>query len=153
MIKIVEIPKELYHILEKTANQSKAEKCGILIGYHHKNKIVITHIIENKTAEDQSSVGVTRVMKDIWSELNLIARDFSPSDYIGEWHTHPSGLNIPSFIDILSMVSILDSQDYGYLEDVILIIGILKKGLKCWNFSKDGYSSVSLQNIADDKKT
>ena len=107
---IIEIPKELSKIITNAAEVSYEERCGIVVGYSKKNSIKITHLLEDRSTNNRSRYGVTRTIKEIWPELNTIAKDTS-SDYIGEWHTHPFGSSYPSITDIIGMQSILENRE------------------------------------------
>lgn len=150
MRRIVEIPTGLYQIIVQAAVESNVERCGILIGYRDNNKYVITHVLEDETATNRSYVGVTRNIQGVWEDLNSIAQDYSPSDYIGEWHTHPSGLQKPSFIDIVSMLSIVGSVEYGSLKEILLLLGLPNIGCQGWLFSNDRVSKLLLRVITDE---
>ena len=43
--------------------------------------------------------------------------------YVGEWHTHPDNLPIPSLTDIKAMNNIVNHKDVSIQNPVLLIIG------------------------------
>ena len=120
----IQIKTDLLDHIEKSARNFSYECGGILIGYQKKDDIVVTHIIEDIESEERSPSHFIRVTKNIWTELNNIAKNYHPSDYIGEWHTHPAYFNKPSMIDDLSMLKIVNSKYYRDLHQIILCISI-----------------------------
>ena len=134
---VVKVPLNIYETINNAAKESVVERCGILVGYKSNHEYILTHIIEDKNTNDGTSLGVTRTTKGIWNELNFIARDHYPSDYLGEWHTHIAGTPAPSFIDIKTLYTLLNSKYYSFLDEIILAIETPDKGVAFWLFTRD----------------
>jgi proteasome lid subunit RPN8/RPN11 len=123
--------------MENAAKLSSVERCGILAGFATGLRFTVTHLIEDRQSKHSSSLGVTRTIEGIWDDLNLIAKDHLPSDYIGEWHTHAGGKPYPSSIDVMTMLTILGSEHYGQPAELILAIGTPANGVNFWSFTEE----------------
>ncbi|MFW9997964.1 MAG: Mov34/MPN/PAD-1 family protein [Candidatus Odinarchaeota archaeon] len=132
----INVPSKIIEYIENAAKTSSVERCGILAGFFTVHKFTVTHLVEDKQSKYSNSLGVTRTIEGIWSELNLIARDHSPSDYIGEWHTHAGGKPHPSMVDITTILSIIGSKHYGQPAELVLAIGTPTSGVYFWFFSE-----------------
>ncbi|MCR4030653.1 MULTISPECIES: Mov34/MPN/PAD-1 family protein [Flavobacterium] len=97
---------------------------GFLIGYYSEsqNHLRITDtILPNKYKGtpymfEREVIGVESKLKQFYTE--------DPKKYyIGEWHTHPNNLAIPSTVDIQAVKSIADNPEVSIKNPALLIIG------------------------------
>lgn len=54
--------------------------------------------------------------------------------YVGEWHTHPDGIPIPSNTDLKAMTEIAESNEVNIENPILLILGIDKTEMKLGAF-------------------
>lgn len=97
---------------------------GFLIGYYSEsqNHLTITDtILPNKYKGtpymfERDAIGAESKLKQFYTE--------DPKKYyVGEWHTHPNNLAIPSTIDIQAVKSIADDPEVSIKNPALLIIG------------------------------
>lgn len=142
------IPQSLFIQFEQIRNsQSEVERCGILIGTISKS-IKLTHQVEDPYPTNQSQTSVIRNIKAIWKKLNRIARDYSPADYIGEWHSHPHGSPYPSSIDSNAMKNIVRSDEYRNLSEVVLCV-IGAHEIKFWLYGLNKHIELKFETFED----
>ncbi|WP_371806873.1 Mov34/MPN/PAD-1 family protein [Candidatus Lokiarchaeum ossiferum] len=143
-----EIQKSLYN---QYFNRDKhwsyqLERCGILVGKKISDEyFLITEIIEDVNPISQSPFGVFRSTEHIYPKLIESIEQNPDSDYLGEWHTHPNGPNSASFIDILSMRSMINNPIYGDIEWAILLIIIKYQREILYYFDKKGFEIIKLE--------
>lgn len=97
---------------------------GFLIGYYSfsQTQLNLTDtILPNKYKStpylfERDAVGIEDKLRNYFSE--------NPQKYyVGEWHTHPDNLPIPSSTDINAINSIANHKDVSITNPVMLIIG------------------------------
>jgi len=97
---------------------------GFLIGYYSEsqNHLRITDtIFPNKYKGtpymfEREAIGIESKLKQFYTE--------DPKKYyVGEWHTHPNNLAIPSAVDIKAVKSIADDPEVSIKNPALLIIG------------------------------
>ncbi len=98
-------------------------------------------------------------------ELNRVKKERSRKlvSYIGNWHTHPGLLPIPSNIDIAGIAQILEADDFSMVKNFLLIIQPLDKSFNVGGFlfSKDDFTKdyievrcpLNLAKFDDNKRT
>ncbi|MCF2140411.1 MAG: Mov34/MPN/PAD-1 family protein [Candidatus Lokiarchaeota archaeon] len=121
----VEIEEKLYNRFFRDVKYEnyKKERCGILVGKKINNELYrITDIIEDENPISQSPFGVFRSTEHIYPELIESIKRNPDTDYLGEWHTHPHGPDSASFIDKLSIKTMIKNPIYGNINWVILLI-------------------------------
>lgn len=100
---------------------------GFLIGNYSDDlkKLNITNtILPNRYKATQflferENIGIKEQLEQFYKE--------NPQKfYIGEWHTHPNNLPIPSNTDIIAMNNIANSKEVAIQSPVFLIIGYNK---------------------------
>lgn len=99
---------------------------GFLIGYYASDgkKVHITDTILPKKFEASPNLfvrygeGLEKIFLDYYNQQ-------PQKYYVGEWHTHPNGLPIPSTIDVNGLQSIKNSDQVAILNPVLLIIGYM----------------------------
>ena len=128
--KLVTIAKPLYNELIELSNSSKIEECGIFLGDYEDNKFTIKSIVQDHENQFGSGNSTIRQTKNIYVEYqNKINLDYS-FDYIGEWHTHPTGNANPSRFDHKAMNFLLNHPKYSSPKQLILVIISPKEGLR-----------------------
>lgn len=100
---------------------------GFLIGNYSENQThlkITDTILPNKFKGtpylfERDTVGIEKKLKQFYEE--------EPSKYyIGEWHTHPDNLPIPSSTDINAINSIARHNEVSIKNPIMLIIGYNK---------------------------
>lgn len=124
----IEVADELLNsIVEKGKSHYPNEFGGFLIGYYSNNNthLHITDTILPKSYKT-SKYSFERSNKGIEKKLNDYFKETPKKFYIGEWHTHPDNTSIPSSTDILAMNAIINYQNTGLTNPILLIIGYSK---------------------------
>lgn len=141
----VEIQESLYNQYfnpEKNRN-NQLERCGILVGKKLSDELfLITEIIEDVKPISQSTFGVFRSTEHIYPKLIKSIEQNPDTDYLGEWHTHPNGPDSASFIDLLSMRSMINNPSYGDVEWAILLIIIKYQREILYYLDKNGFEII-----------
>jgi len=97
---------------------------GFLIGYYSENQnhLRITDtILPNKYKGtpymfERDAIGIECKLKQFYNQ--------EPKKYyVGEWHTHPNNLAIPSTVDIKAVNSIANDPEVSIKNPALLIIG------------------------------
>lgn len=100
---------------------------GLLVGRYSENKkevIIVDTILPKKFASSRS--GFERETSDLRKTLEQLFQQDPSLNYVGEWHTHPDCLAVPSITDINAMKAIVKGSEV-YIEcPVLLIITITK---------------------------
>lgn len=100
---------------------------GFLIGHYSNNQTqlnITDTILPNKYKAtpylfDRDTIGIEDKLKNYYSQ--------NPQKYyVGEWHTHPNNLPIPSSTDIKAINAITNHKDVSIKNPVMLIIGYNK---------------------------
>lgn len=97
---------------------------GFLIGYYSESQThlrITDTILPNKYKGtpymfERDAIGVEDRLKQFYSEE-------LKKYYVGEWHTHPHNLAIPSTVDIKAVNSIADDPEVSIKNPTLLIIG------------------------------
>lgn len=144
---IVELPDKLYQSLglSKIKNNfyQLNERCGIIIGTRdNSEKIRVTHLIEDKIPIMQSPFQVLRETSHVYPELMKLMKKDKKIDYLGEWHSHPSGPMHASSIDHMSMKEMVNNPEFGELKWVILLIFLPDQKIISYYYENKSYSIV-----------
>lgn len=97
---------------------------GILIGSYTENfkHLSVTDTILPTTYKS-TKFHFERGIEDVENELKLYYSVDPPKYYVGEWHTHPHHLPIPSYTDINALNEIIECATVSIKHPVLLIIG------------------------------
>ena len=68
---------------------------------------------------ERDTVGIDDKVKNYYNE-------YPRKYYVGEWHTHPNNLPIPSNTDIKAINAITNHKEVSIKNPVMLIIGYIK---------------------------
>lgn len=101
---------------------------GFLIGYYSDDlkQLNITDSIQptkykaSKHQFERDTIGINETLK---SHYEQVPKKY----YVGEWHTHPDNIPIPSTADIKALNEILKHKDTSIQNPTLLIIGYTKK--------------------------
>lgn len=125
----VEIGDRLLGEIIEVGNQHKPNEFGgFLIGFYSQDRkqLNVTDIILPKKYRgtpylfERDTVGVTERLYSFYKE--------DPKKYyVGEWHTHPQSLPVPSSTDYNAMVEITNHADVAIKNPVLLIVGYRNK--------------------------
>lgn len=104
---------------------------GFLVGYYSDDfkDLYITDTILPKKYEstkysfEREIIGLENIFKSFYSET-------PKKYYVGEWHTHPENLPIPSSIDIKAIKDITNHDRVSIKNPVLLIIGFNQQKVK-----------------------
>lgn len=113
--------KVLEFMRHETQKNPKVETGGVLLGVINGDVIAINHASEPGPKAEKES---TRFLKDRVFCQQYIDRKYlehgQSASYIGEWHFHPNGDNLPSNTDLSSLTNIANSE--GYLTETPIMI-------------------------------
>lgn len=111
------------------------ETGGILIGYKTDNQFVVTHATGPGPKAKHSLFNFRR---DVQYCNEQLLQFFEESDgvltYLGEWHTHPIGRPIPSWVDDKEMHAISKTEIYQNDLPLLFIIRKTKNDLVVGSF-------------------
>lgn len=100
---------------------------GFLIGYYSDDlkrlnitdTILPTKFKASKYQFERDAIGVDESLKNHYKKI-------PKTYYVGEWHTHPDNLPIPSTTDINAVNEILNHKETSIQNPILLIIGYTK---------------------------
>lgn len=125
----VEIGDQLLEEIIVVGSQHKPNEFGgFLIGFYSQDckQLNVTDIILPKKYKgtpylfERDTVGITEKLYNFYEE--------EPKKYyVGEWHTHPHNLPVPSSTDYDAMVEITNHVDVTIKNPVLLIVGYRNK--------------------------
>ena len=145
---LIEISEDLVNLMLEFSNKTLDEVCGILIGKEKNPKhIMITNILPDKNALNASKFAVTRNTKSLYPEVKDIVEKslISNVDFIGDWHSHPSGSLMYSSIDYYSMNTMLKDPDYNFLNSIVLIIVCPPNKIGSYLFRRENAKPIKMK--------
>lgn len=100
---------------------------GFLVGYYSED-LKILSITDTILPIKYNSTRYlfVRETKGIKNQLQNFYREKISKYYVGEWHSHPDNLPIPSTTDLLAIKSIVNHPNVAINNPVFLIIGYTK---------------------------
>ena len=103
---------------------------GLLIGYYSKDKktVVIQETLLPKKYKS-SRFSFERNVEELRKKLEKYYSQDPSLIYVGEWHTHPDSLPIPSSTDLNAINDIINCETVLIKNPILMIIGINKE--KC----------------------
>jgi [CysO sulfur-carrier protein]-S-L-cysteine hydrolase len=118
----------LERIIDVGMQHDPNEFGGFLVGYYSEDykQLNITDMILPKKYKatpylfERDTVGVNE-------RLHRFFKEEPKKYYVGEWHTHPRNLPIPSSTDYNAMVEITNHEDVAIKNPVLLIVGYRNK--------------------------
>ena len=152
---LIEISEDLVNLMLEFSNKTLDEVCGILIGKEKTPKhIIITNILPDKNALNASKFAVTRNTKSLYPEVKDIVEKslISNVDFIGDWHSHPSGSLMYSSIDYYSMNTMLKDPDYCFLNSIVLIIVCPPNKISSYLFPRDKTKPIKMKILKNTKR-
>lgn len=142
--RLVTISDSLYKNLIDISRNSKIEECGIFLGRYNDYKFEIIKIAQDYENQFGTGNSTIRQTKNIYEEYQkIIAKDAS-IDYIGEWHTHPTGKGNPSYFDNIAMKFLINHPKYSNPTELILGIINPKDSLRVFLYQ---YSLHKIKEI------
>ncbi len=112
-------------ILEEVKRVKGIETGGILIGFEREEREIV--VLRASGPGPKAVMIETRFEKDIeYCQQQLVeaSSEFGIRGlYVGEWHFHPSGSNLPSPLDIKSMYEIANQENYATDQPAMIIVG------------------------------
>ena len=130
--KRVIVANSIYKNLVYISKNSKIEECGIFLGRYDGNKFEIIKIVQDHENQFGTENSTVRQTKNIYEEYREIINKDNSIDYIGEWHTHPTGKANPSYFDNTAMKFLLNHPKYSNPTELILGIINPKDGLRAF---------------------
>lgn len=113
------------------------ETGGILIGCYDENYRMAT-VHEAIPAPSDSKHGRTYFARGTAGVLDALnrARKRDPSlHYLGEWHSHPNSLPLPSGVDRRQMQQFARNRQHGIKAPLLLIVGGSLTDALIWRFT------------------
>lgn len=118
----------LNELTEIGKKNSPNEFGGILIGAYSSDlkqlnitdTLLPTKYKADKNQFERHLTGINETLKNYYEKIPKVY-------YVGEWHTHPDNLPIPSMTDIKAINEILNHKDTLIQNPVLLIIGYNKQ--------------------------
>lgn len=135
---LLDIMPDVQEILHKHRQDSgrSSEAGGILVGYENANTGSFT--ISNATEPQVTDVR-TRISLFLGGQHRLILQNYDPPyGYIGTWHTHPSGIPIPSSTDLKDWKKCIKHNRESTTALVFIIAGTM--GFRVWLYESSSYS-------------
>ena len=104
---------------------------GFLMGYYSDDlkQLNITDTIlptKFKASKYQFERDITGIIETLKNHYEQAPKTY----YVGEWHTHPNNLPIPSTTDINAINEILKHKDKSIQNPILLIIGYTKQSVE-----------------------
>lgn len=104
---------------------------GFLVGNYSDDlkQLNVTDIIlptkfkASKYQFERDTTGIDEILKTYYEQI-------PKTYYVGEWHTHPDNLPIPSITDINAINEILKHQDTSIQNPILLIIGYTEQNVE-----------------------
>ena len=124
MLKLILPPELVAALLTALQKAGRCEVGGILMAEHvGPNEFTVREITVHRRGTFSSFV---RLIEDAIRKLRLFFRltdhDYQRFNYLGEWHSHPSFVPIPSGTDDMSMLQIVQDKSVGANFAVLLIV-------------------------------
>lgn len=114
----------LYHLIQHGKKHLPNEFGGVLLGRYSQD---LTCCIVEETVLPQSyrssCVQFERGNKGLAQELLAWRKKRPEMMYVGEWHTHPKGVPLPSNRDKTAMKEIADAPQVKVTAPILLILG------------------------------
>ena len=129
----IRIPHEIaLKIKEELKKACDKEVGGILMGEHvEKDEFKIYDVTIQKTG---GFAFFERVLSDILEPLKKFFiktnQNYRKYNYLGEWHSHPSFMPLPSQQDHLTMVDMINDDSVGANFVVLIILKLVGNELK-----------------------
>lgn len=128
------------------------ETGGILLGYQHGDGHLSVTVAGDPGPRAQRGRRTFRRDHDHAQSLASAAYARDRSVWIGDWHTHPDGLQHPSPLDLRSYVDVLRSDDTGFAVflSIIAIPVVPRPLLWAWAVTGATISPVDMWVSAPD---
>ncbi|WP_218221836.1 Mov34/MPN/PAD-1 family protein [Nesterenkonia sp. Act20] len=125
------------------------ETGGILLGVDSTDGMLIRHA---GGPGPKAQRGERTFLRDLDHAQNLARSAWAEdgSQWVGEWHTHPTGGPSPSEVDCRSYMRHLNDVDLGFEEFVAIIAGFDSSGgviLATWLIERDRIRPVAAEKL------
>ncbi len=143
----VEISKDMIKKLSEFSSLSPNEVCGVLIGKRKTSSLfLITEVVLDDSFLKSSKISITRNTKHLYPTVKDIVENspFQKVDFIGDWHSHLGVRCEYSHTDYLTIQSMLQDPDYGFLKSIILIIVSPPNNLKVYLFKRSKKKPIQM---------
>lgn len=121
-------------MLDEAARQGRLETGGVLLGWRHRDAVVVTHTLGPgpRASHEQRAFSPDNA----WQAAE-IAHLYEESGrtlaYLGDWHTHPGGVARPSRRDETTLARIASTPDARCDDPVMMILGSDAPQVAEWN--------------------
>lgn len=124
---------------------------GILLGTETANGIVIRHA---GGAGPNAHRGANFFLRDLTyaQQIAEAAWEADQSQWIGEWHTHPTGGFAPSEVDLGSYTRHVHDQELGFRQFIAVIACFNASAeivVATWQIEQNGVRPVQLMRLAE----
>lgn len=141
----ISLSKEVISIFKKYIQNDakKPESGGIITGKIYENLIDILNCSEPSHLDKRSRYNYNRSHKSAQIYINEKFEESGGREiYLGEWHTHPEDIPIPSDIDIKSFNKTLNKNKLNSDIHFMIIVGILNIYLGIYKNGKFQYKVI-----------
>jgi integrative and conjugative element protein (TIGR02256 family) len=137
---------------DATRSRDGLETGGILLGIDSTERIFIRHAGD---AGPQAHRGPHAFLRDLEHAQRLAESAWKQdgSQWLGEWHTHPSGALTPSELDISSYLRHLKDPDLQFNRFIAIIVGLRHDNeivAAAWLVHKNRLRAARLRITAND---
>lgn len=144
----VKISELIIQNLIEICNLSDREQCGIFLGEINSENIIVEKIIHDKSSKHKTRFSSIRYTKVIYPDYKKYISENEIYDYIGEWHTHPSGNSVPSKNDNKAMRALLNEPKYRSPQELILGIVSSAENLRIFLYKYKKKQKLELEIIS-----
>lgn len=141
----ISLSKEVISIFKKYIQNDakKPESGGIITGKIYENLVDILNCSEPSHLDKRSRYNYNRSHKSAQIYINEKFEESGGREiYLGEWHTHPEDIPIPSDIDIKSFNKTLNKNKLNSDIHFMIIVGILNIYLGIYKNGKFQYKVI-----------
>jgi integrative and conjugative element protein (TIGR02256 family) len=143
-------------IIRTVIDEPSLETGGMLLGYRTKSRelVVVDAVGPGPGAthrrfsfEPDGPWQREHLHRIYWASDGLVR-------YLGDWHTHPGGLPIPSKRDVKTARAVASSKDAQTPNPVTTIVGFDEEAalVRCFVYAKRDLHQVPLRSYADSTK-
>lgn len=115
-------------VVEAFSRQDSAETGGVLLGYNDGPRVSVTHAgPPGPRAIHQPDF----FLRDLEFAQNFASNGWAECEaqWIGEWHTHPAGVLIPSHADVKSYRQHITDPELGFEAFLSIIVQKTRTGI------------------------
>jgi len=120
IIEISELAKKI--IINSHLVSKQREIGGFFFFFKRRDSFLVTHCLVDYKPINTSKYNLEISSKNLYEKLQFLINKYKNIDYLGEWHTHPSGYSMLSNLDIQTIAAMINNSTYGGFAELIHII-------------------------------